>query len=144
MKSTLLAALALCAVGVALAQPPNPPTPQQRAAWEAKRMDRLALLLDLNAEQKSQVQTILDTERGKMQAALAQFKASGTPPTRDQMKATRQQLKTETETALSGVISPLQLQKFEALGLGLGGPGRFHHRRPPSEGAPPPNSSSQN
>src|SRR5215469_13175820 len=137
MKSTLLATLALCAAGVALAQPPNPPTPQQRAAWEAKRMDRLALLLDLNAEQKSQVQTILDTERAKMQAAFAQFQASGTRPTRDQMKATRQQLKTETETALSGVISSLQLQKFEALGLGLGG-GRFHHRHGPPPGGTPP------
>src|SRR6185312_17375031 len=105
------ATAALCVCAVASAQPPNPPSPQQQAAWEAKRMDRLAILLDLTASQKAQVQTILDSERTRAQAAFAQFKASGTRPTREQMKATHDQLKADTQQQLSTVLSPAQLKK---------------------------------
>ncbi len=145
MKSSLLAVVALCAAGIASAQPPtNPPTPptaQQKAAWEAKRMDRLAILLDLNASQKSEVQMVLDQERSKAQAQFAQFKASGTRPTPQQMKTFRQQLKTDTDSQLSGILSASQLQKFDLLHEGFGGP-RFHHRHGPRPGSTPPASSS--
>lgn len=146
MKSSLLAAIALCAAAIASAQPPNPPTPQQKAAWEAKRMDRLALLLDLNAAQKSEVQMVLETERSKAQAAFAQFKSSGTRPTRQQMKALHDQIKSDTDAQLSGVLSALQVQKFNALHQGFGGPRFRHHRHgpPPSGSAPPSNSGTQN
>ena len=143
MKSSLLAALALCACALASAQPPNPPTPQQQAAWEAKRMDRLAILLDLTASQTGQVQTILDSERTRAQAAFAQFKASGTRPTREQMKATHDQLKADTQQQLSTVLSPVQLKKFNVLGQGFGGR-RFHHRHGPPPGSPPPAGGSPN
>ncbi len=146
MKSSLLAAVAMCAAAIASAQPPDPPTPQQKAAWEAKRMDRLALLLDLNAAQKSEVQMILQTERSKAQSAFAQFKSSGTRPTREQMKALRTQIKTDTDQQLSGVLSPLQVQKFNALHAGFGGPHFRHHRHgpPPAGATPPSNSGTQN
>jgi Spy/CpxP family protein refolding chaperone len=140
MKSSLLATLAtaaLCVCAVASAQPPNPPSPQQQAAWEAKRMDRLAILLDLTASQKAQVQTILDSERTRAQAAFAQFKASGTRPTREQMKATHDQLKADTQQQLSTVLSPAQLNKFKVLGEGFGGH-RFRHRHGPPPGSAPP------
>jgi Spy/CpxP family protein refolding chaperone len=145
MKSTVLAAVAVCAAAIASAQPPDPPTPQQKAAWEAKRMDRLALLLDLNAAQKSEVQMILDTERSKAQAALAQLRSSGTRPTHDQIKALREQIKSDTDQQLSGVLSPLQVQKFNALHEGLGGR-RFRHHRPgpPPPDSTPPGSATQN
>jgi hypothetical protein len=136
MKSSLLAALALCAAALASAQPPTPPTPQQQAAWEAKRMDRLTILLDLTDSQKAQVQTILDSERARAQAAFAQFRASGTPPTREQMKATHDQLKADTQQQLLTVLSAVQLQKFNLLGDGFGRH-RFHHRRGPPGNAPP-------
>lgn len=141
MKSSLLAAIALCAAAIASAQPPNPPTPQQKAAWEAKRMDRLALLLDLNSAQKSEVQMVLDTERSKAQAAFAQFKSSGTRPTREQMKQLHDQVKSDTDSQLSGVLSPLQVQKFNALHQGFGGPRFRHHRHGPPPGSAPPTSS---
>lgn len=147
MKSSLLAVVALCAAAIASAQPPNPPTPQQRATWEAKRMDRLALLLDLNAAQKSEVQMILTTERSKAQAAFAQFRSSGTRPTREQMKALSTQIKTDTDQQLSGVLSPLQVQKFNALHQGFGGGPHFRHHRhgpPPPGSAPPSSSGTQN
>jgi Spy/CpxP family protein refolding chaperone len=138
MKASLLAAVALCAAAIASAQPPNPPTPQQKAAWEAKRMDRLALLLDLSSAQKSEVQMILETERTKARAAFAQLKSSGTPPTREQIKALRTQIKTDTDSQLSGVLSPLQVQKFNALHQGFGGPRFRHHRHGPLPGSAPP------
>lgn len=133
MKSSLFAALALCAAALASAQPPNPPTPQQQAAWEAKRMDRLAILLDLNDGQKAQVQSVLDAQRAKAKAAFEQFKASGTRPTREQMKASHAQMKADLEQQLSSVLSPSQLKKFEVLGDGFGP--RHHFRGP--HGAPP-------
>jgi len=100
-------------------------------------MDRLAILLDLTASQKAQVQTILDSERTRAQAAFAQFKASGTRPTREQMKATHDQLKADTQQQLSTVLSPAQLNKFEVLGEGFGGH-RFRHRHGPPPGSAPP------
>ena len=145
MKSSLLAVVALCAAATAAAQPPNPPTPQQPAAWEAKRTDRLALLLDLNAAQKSEVQMILQTERSKAEAAFTQFRSSGTRPTREQLQALHDQIKTDTDSQLSGVLSPLQVQKFNALHQGFGGPRFRHHRHGPPPGSPPPsNSGTQN
>ena len=138
MKASLLAAVALCAAAIASAQPPDPPTPQQKAAWEARRMDRLALLLDLSSAQKAEVQMILETERTKAQAAFAQFKSSGTRPTREQMQALRTQIKADTDSQLSGVLSPLQVQKFNALHQGFGGPRFRHHRHGPPPGSAPP------
>jgi Spy/CpxP family protein refolding chaperone len=133
MKSSLFAAIAVCAVAVAAAQPPNPPSPQQQAAWEAKRMDRLAILLDLNDGQKAQVQSILDAERAKAKEQFAQFKASGTRPTREQMKAAHEQMKADTQQQLSSVLTPAQLKKFEVLGEGF----RPHHHFRGPHGAPP-------
>jgi Spy/CpxP family protein refolding chaperone len=95
-------------------------------------MDRLAILLDLNDGQKAQVQTILDAERSKAKEAFAQLRASGTRPTREQMKAARDQIKADTEQQLSSVLTPAQLKKFEVLGEGF----RPHHFRGP-HGAPP-------
>jgi hypothetical protein len=146
MKSSLLAAVALCAAAIASAQPPNPPTPQQKTTWEAKRMDRLALLLDLNAAQKSEVQMILETERSKAQTAFTQYRSSGTRPTHQQMKALHDQIKSDTDQQLSGVLSPLQVQKFNALNQGFGGR-HFRHPRhgpPPAGSAPPSGSGTQN
>jgi Spy/CpxP family protein refolding chaperone len=143
MKSSLLAAVALCAAAIATAQPHNPPTPQQQAAWEAKRMDRIAILLDLTDSQKAQVQTVLDNARTRFQAAFAQFEASGTRPTPQQMKATRDQIKADTQQQLSTFLSPAQMKKFQVLGEGFGGR-PFRHRGPPPAGnTPPPPSGTQ-
>ena len=142
MKSSLIAAIAVCAAAVAAAQPSNPPTPQQQAAWEAKRMDRLAILLDLNDGQKAQVQSILDAERAKAKEAFAQFRSSGTRPTREQMKATHDQIKADTQQQLSTVLTPVQLKKFEVLGAGFRPHHHFRgpHGAPPNTAAPPSSS----
>ena len=66
MKVSFFAIAALW-VGVALAQAPE-------------RVDHLATLLDLTAEQKTQVQAVLDAEHAKMKAAHDQAASSGTKP----------------------------------------------------------------
>jgi len=138
MKASLFAAVLLCAVGVAAAQVPNS---QKAAAREAQRMDRLATLLDLNDGQKAQLQTVLEEQRAKMQALFQQARASGTHPTRDQMRANHEQMKAETLQKLSTVLTESQLKKFQILEEDHGPRG---FRRPHGPPPPPPSSGTQN
>jgi Spy/CpxP family protein refolding chaperone len=130
MKASLFAAVLLCAAGVAAAQAPAP-NPHNAAAWQAKRMDRLATLLDLNDGQKAQVQTVLQEERAKAMQTFQQAKASGTRPTPDQMRTTHQQLKAETLQKLSTVLTESQLKKFQILEEDHHPHGFRHHGGPP-------------
>lgn len=113
-----LLALAWLASGVALAEPATtPPGPD---------MDRMALLLDLNDYQKTEVEKVLKEQREQMRAAREAARASGSErPTREEMKAKHEQFKQELRTKLSGILDETQLKKFEALHEGRG-PGRFH------------------
>ena len=136
MKARLLA-VALLWAGTALAQAPDGPPPGggpgMRHENPAARMDRLATLLDLTDAQKAQVSAILEQQHQKMQAAREQEQASGTKPTAAQMKAMHEQMQQETLAKLTPVLSPAQLQKFQALMAERGGPG--------GHGGPPPASS---
>ena len=82
----------------------------------------MALLLDLDAYQKTEVEKILkehhETRRSEIEAA----RASGTRPTREEMQAKREQSKQELHTKLSGVLNETQLKKFDALHEGRPGP----------------------
>lgn len=121
-KVTLLA-LAWLASGVAFAADPpaGPPAPD---------MDRMALLLDLDAYQKTEVEKILKEQREQAHAAREAARASGsTRPTREEMKAKREQYKQELQTKLSAVLNETQLKKFEALHEGGHGPGRGFGKR---------------
>ena len=131
MKSSLFAALVLCAAGAAAAQAPNP---HDAAAFEAQHMERLATLLDLNDGQKAQVQTVLEEEHAKAKQLFDQAKASGTRPTREQMKASHDQMKAETLQRLTTVLTASQLKKFQILEDDHHGPRGFHPHGPP----PPP------
>ena len=134
MKARLIA-VALLWAGTALAQTPDAPPPGggpgMRHENPAARMDRLATLLDLTAEQKTQVSAILEQEHAKAQAAREQAQASGTRPTPEQMKATHEQMQQETLAKLTPVLSPAQLQKFQALMAERGPPGGPHGPPPP-------------
>ena len=93
MKVSFFAIAALW-VGVALAQAPE-------------RADHLATLLDLTAEQKTQVQAVLDAEHAKMKAALEQMRA-------------------DTLAQLKPILTADQLEKFQVLMAERGPPGRPH------------------
>ena len=126
MKFSVLALAALWA-GAALAGGPG-------GGSSASHMQNLALLLDLTDAQKPQVQTILQGEHAQMKALFEQTKAAGGKPDFQALHAARQQISQDTLTKLSGVLSPVQVQKFQALQQMHHGFG--HHG--PSGGAPPP------
>jgi hypothetical protein len=124
MKAFVVAALATLWAGAVFAQTPAA-TATERAAH---RMDNLAILLDLNAAQKAQVQTVLQEEHAQMKQAFQDVKAStaaGTKPNWQQMRTLHQQVSQETITRLTPVLSATQLQKFKILQQGMHG--HFHH-----------------
>lgn len=116
-----LFALAWLASSVALAETPAASAP-------GPNMDRMALLLDLDAYQKTEVEKVLKEHHEQVRAARAAARASGERPSRDEMKVKREQYRQELHTKLSGVLNETQLKKFDALHEGRG-PGRhFKHR----------------
>lgn len=126
MKASVVALAVLCA-GAAMAA-------NAGGGEQASHMQNLALLLDLTDGQKPQVQTILQGEHQQMKALFEQTKAAGGKPDFQALRAARQQISQDTLTKLSGVLSPVQLQKFQALQ-------QMHHHgfghRPGSGGTPP-------
>lgn len=129
-KVTLLA-LAWLASGVAFAAETTATPAAQIEGRTVKRgpdMDRMALLLDLNDYQKTEVEKILKEHHEQVRAAHQAARASGTRPSREEMKAQREQSKQELQTKLGGVLTPEQLKKFDALREHGRGPGRhFKH-----------------
>ena len=120
MRIPTLAALALT-IGIALAQEPDrhgPPT-------EAERVERLAVLLDLNEGQKVEVAKVLSAERQKMLEFRQQVQQSNQRPTPEQIRSQRQQIQADTIESLRPILTDQQLQKFEALGpMTMGHPPR--------------------
>jgi Spy/CpxP family protein refolding chaperone len=104
----LLLAAAWLTTSVALADTDHPRPP-------GMDIDRMAILLDLNDTQKTEVQKILDEQHDKMRAAREQSVSEGTRPSRDEMMKLHEQSKQETVTKLQGVLNAEQIKKFEAL-----------------------------
>src|SRR5687768_2507907 len=109
-KVTVLA-VAWLASSVALAQTSAP----SADAPAADRMERLALLLDLDAYQKTEVEKVLTEQHQKMRTEREAARASGTRPSREEMQAKHETNKQELRTKLSGILNETQLKKFEAL-----------------------------
>jgi len=107
MKASVLALAALWA-GAALAGAGG-------GGNQASHMEKLAILLDLTDAQKPQVQTILQGEHQQMKALFEQTKAAGGKPDFQSLHAAHQQIHQDTLTKLSGVLSPVQLKKFQTL-----------------------------
>jgi Spy/CpxP family protein refolding chaperone len=107
MKASLVALAALWA-GAAVAG-------NTAAGTGTSHMEKLALLLDLTDAQKPQVQSILEGQHAQMKALIEQTKAAGGKPDFQALHAARQQISEDTVAKLSGVLSPAQLKKFQAL-----------------------------
>jgi hypothetical protein len=122
MKPVTLLALAWLTSSVALAETPATAAPAPDAS---QRMDRMALLLDLDAYQKTEVEKIMKEHHEKMRSEFEAARASGTRPTREEMEAKRAESQQELHTKLSGVLNETQLKKFDALHEGRPGLGRF-------------------
>jgi Spy/CpxP family protein refolding chaperone len=108
MKLRVITTALLClTAGMAMAQPPGPPP--------GPDIERLTILLDLDAGQKVAVQKVFDEQRAEMQALRQQTKTSQERPDREQMRASREQMHKETKEKLRGILSDTQMKKFEAL-----------------------------
>ncbi|MFZ0553402.1 MAG: hypothetical protein WAU49_07490 [Steroidobacteraceae bacterium] len=116
-RSVVLVAM-LCASGMAFAQTPPSGThadwqakrqqwhqkmEQMHAKMEQKRLDRLAVLLDMTSAQKQQVQTIFSAEHDQMKQAMQQAMAA------------RKAAHKDAATKLGQVLSPTQLTKLKLL-----------------------------
>lgn len=122
-RSVVLLAM-LAVAGTALAQTPPPPPQQPQwqghhqwkaaAQWrqkmEQRRMERLAVLLDLTPAQRQQVQSILSDEHAKMKTALQPMEQA-----MQQARAAHEAVRKETEQKLAGVLSPTQMKKLKVL-----------------------------
>ena len=118
MKS-LIVGIALFTIftGVAAAQPPEP----------GERMDRMAILLDLDEYQKGEVQRIFDEQRAARQATRDAIRESGVRPSREERDAQRQQARDNMRLQLQGVLTPEQMTKFDVLAEDRRGRGRRGH-----------------
>lgn len=106
----LSAATLWLAAGSVLAQSPAP-----ASDGGASRMDRLAILLDLDAGQKVAVKKVFDEQFASRAALRKEAKESGTRPTREEMHAKRAAMHQETIEKLRPILSDQQLTKFEVL-----------------------------
>lgn len=103
-----LIAAAMLASSVALAHEGHngPPGPD---------LDRMAILLDLSADQKTQVQQIFQEQHDKMKAVHDQAQSSGTKPSREERQKFHEEMKQDINTRLQAVLSADQMKKFDAL-----------------------------
>jgi hypothetical protein len=102
--------------------PPRPPGPPMD-------MDRMALLLDLDSYQKTEVKKLLDAQRAEMESRRKQVQESGQRPSRDAMRAERERSEKAMIDSLQQVLNEQQMAKFKAL---LPGPRAMGP--PPGEG----------
>jgi Spy/CpxP family protein refolding chaperone len=103
--------------GIATAQPPA-------AGERLNRMDRMAILLDLDDYQKSEVQRIFDERREARRATRDAIRESGVRPSREEMETQRQQARENTRLQLQAVLTPEQMTKFDVLAEDQPGRGR--------------------
>lgn len=106
----LSAATLWLAAGSALAEPPGPPPD-----GGASRMDRLAILLDLDAGQKVAVQKVFDEQHANRAAMRKEAKESETRPTREEMRAKHDAMQKQLVEKLRPILSDQQMTKFEVL-----------------------------
>ena len=144
MRVTLSMLGLLLAGGLASAQTPpaDSPPAADNPAQHMSRIDRMAILLDLTPEQKSQVQQVLDQQRQQMRAFWQQQTASGAKPDFQQLRAERQQLRQQTLTQLQQLLRPEQYTKLQVL---MAPPLRrgWRHGPAPSSPANPSNGAPQ-
>jgi Spy/CpxP family protein refolding chaperone len=100
-----LIACSMLFVGIATAQPPR----------QEEAMERMAVLLDLDDYQRTEVQRILEEQRSAAKAAREAMRESDQRPSREEMAAHRQQAAESTLVQLQSVLTPEQITKFQAL-----------------------------
>jgi hypothetical protein len=113
------------ASGIAVAQPPEGPR------GGALDIERLAILLDLDAYQKGEVERVLEEQRAARLAAREERAASGERPTREEMFAQREEARAALRSQLQNILTEQQLTKLDVLTEMRSGPGGPGGRRGP-------------
>lgn len=109
IASRLLFSIGAAVATSATAQPPSgPPGPPMD-------VERLAVLLDLDAYQKQEVGRILDEQRQARVAQREAFDASGERPSFEEMEARREQMQQQLLSELQTVLTEQQIEKFKVL-----------------------------
>ncbi len=108
LKTGLIAGVMVLASGVAFANPQGMPGPRLN-------MDKLEILLDLDAYQKQEVQKTLEAQHAAMRAKREELRASKTRPSREEMKAQHEAAQQETRAKLGKILSEQQMKKFDVL-----------------------------
>lgn len=125
----LLSMVAVAGTALAQTPPSQPPPPaprwhghhewQDAAQWrqkmEQRRMDRLAVLLDLTPAQRQQVGKIFADEHARMKPAMQQVRQA-----MQQARAAHEAARKEAMQRLTSVLSPAQMKKLEVLMPGHG------------------------
>jgi hypothetical protein len=78
-------------------------------------IERLAVLLDLDAYQKTQVERVFTEQREGIQAERKAHESSGERPSFDAMRALREQSRAETITKLQDILTEQQITKLKLL-----------------------------
>lgn len=110
MNRLSLIGIALAGVlagGLALAQPGPRPDPEAR-------LQNLTVLLELDPTQQATLRTLFERQREQMQERREQHRQAREGK-REAMRAEREQHRDAFKQELSTVLSPQQMQKFEAL-----------------------------
>lgn len=129
-----LAVLAL-ASGIAVVQTAS----AQPAPGRGQQLEKMAVLLDLTDSQKLQLQQVFVEQRAQMQALRQQAQASAEKPTREQMRATHEQLHQQLLSKAQGILQPEQFKKFQILTEHPHWGHRGPPAAPPAQGAPSTN-----
>jgi len=117
-RTSLVAALMLIA-GSALADSPAPSTPSAPSADAAAHgLDRLAILLDLDAGQKTAVKQVFDEQAKERKELWDKARESQTRPSHEEMHAQHEKMHKEMVEKLRPILSDQQMTKFEALSEG--------------------------
>ncbi len=104
------------AAAAASAQPPGPHGGPHGAGFGGPLdIDRLAILLDLDAYQKGEVQRVLTEQREAMRTERKQQQTSGERPSFDEMRARREQNEEALLGKLKNVLTDSQITKFKVL-----------------------------
>lgn len=109
LKTRLMTGVLVLMSGVALAGP------APAAAGPHMQIDKLEILLDLDAYQKQEVQKILEAQHAARVAKREELRASNTRPSRAEMFAQREAAQKETRGKLEKILTEQQLKKFDVL-----------------------------
>jgi len=114
-KISLMAVLALgsliCFTQLSNAQDANKETGKKRGGMgPEQRAEQMATRLELNADQKTKVQAVFETEMKKMRELRADQSAS-----REELRPKAQAIREDSNKQLKTILTPAQFEKWEKM-----------------------------